>query len=81
MYNNRINDEHYFIFLEYKTVYSVSIHSFACGGNDAIFKRKGDKGMLSKITQLVEFFAVWGAGVASLFGSYEPQVPDSLIED
>ncbi|AWY98046.1 MULTISPECIES: cyclic lactone autoinducer peptide [Lachnospiraceae] len=37
--------------------------------------------MLSKITQLVEFFAVWGAGVASLFGSYEPQVPDSLIED
>lgn len=37
--------------------------------------------MLSRITQLVETFAVWGAGVASLFGSYEPQIPDSLIED
>lgn len=37
--------------------------------------------MLSKITELVELFATWGAGVASLFGSYEPQLPDSLLKD
>lgn len=37
--------------------------------------------MLSMITNFVELLATWGAGLASLFGSYEPQMPDSLIED
>lgn len=37
--------------------------------------------MLCKIVCLVETFAIWGAGLASLFGSYEPQIPDCLNED
>lgn len=37
--------------------------------------------MLSTITNFVELFATWGAGLASLFGSYEPQMPDCLFKE
>lgn len=37
--------------------------------------------MLSTIVNFVEWFAMWGAGVASLFGSYEPQMPECLFKE